>query len=184
MPSTQIAKENELLRQTRGGKGGVIGGGAMGHGQRRPELLRRDIRTRSSCRRTVCVASIPQPHGGSTALRLADGAKSWFVPPVAGGATPGCSPAQSAAVTARSPEGCSPARWTATCALTPLKTAKSCGTSTPSANSPPRNGAAAKGGASGDGPGPVIVNGMVLVNSGYTRFGGAPGNVLLAFKPQ
>lgn len=42
------------------------------------------------------------------------------------------------------------------------------------------NGAKAKGGAM-DGAGPVIVNGMVLVNSGYPRFGGLPGNVLLAF---
>jgi hypothetical protein len=27
----------------------------------------------------------------------------------------------------------------------------------------------------------VIVNGMVFINSGYSRFGGMPGNVLLAF---
>jgi len=32
-----------------------------------------------------------------------------------------------------------------------------------------------------DGPGPVIVGGMLYVNSGYGMFGGAPGNVLLAF---
>lgn len=36
-------------------------------------------------------------------------------------------------------------------------------------------------GGSIDGPGPVIVDGMVYVNSGYAYFGGAPGNVLLAF---
>ena len=29
--------------------------------------------------------------------------------------------------------------------------------------------------------GAVIVDGMVYVNSGYPRFGGLPGNVLLAF---
>ena len=29
--------------------------------------------------------------------------------------------------------------------------------------------------------GPVIVDGVVYVNSGYPRFGGAIGNVLLAF---
>jgi polyvinyl alcohol dehydrogenase (cytochrome) len=45
------------------------------------------------------------------------------------------------------------------------------------------NGVKATGGAI-DGPGPVVVNGMVLVNSGYTRFGGLPGNVLLAFAPE
>ena len=42
------------------------------------------------------------------------------------------------------------------------------------------NGVAGKGGSL-DGAGPVIAGGMVFVNSGYPRFGGAPGNVLLAF---
>ena len=32
-----------------------------------------------------------------------------------------------------------------------------------------------------DGPGAVIVNGILFVNSGYSRFGGIRGNVLLAF---
>jgi polyvinyl alcohol dehydrogenase (cytochrome) len=36
-------------------------------------------------------------------------------------------------------------------------------------------------GASMLGPGPVIVDGMVFVGSGYGAFGGRPGNVLLAF---
>jgi polyvinyl alcohol dehydrogenase (cytochrome) len=44
------------------------------------------------------------------------------------------------------------------------------------------NGVRATGGAI-DGPGVVVANGLVLVNSGYTRYGGAPGNVLLAFAP-
>jgi polyvinyl alcohol dehydrogenase (cytochrome) len=42
------------------------------------------------------------------------------------------------------------------------------------------DGVKAKGGSL-DGPGAVVVNGMVFVNSGYSRFGGLPGNVLLAF---
>ena len=37
------------------------------------------------------------------------------------------------------------------------------------------------GGGSINGPGPVVVDGMVYVNSGYAAFGGRPGNVLLAF---
>ena len=45
------------------------------------------------------------------------------------------------------------------------------------------NGVPASGGAI-DGPGAVVSGGMVFVNSGYMRFGGAPGNVLLAFAPQ
>ncbi len=42
------------------------------------------------------------------------------------------------------------------------------------------NGVAAKGGSL-DGAGPVISGGMIFINSGYPRFGGMPGNVLLAF---
>ena len=44
------------------------------------------------------------------------------------------------------------------------------------------NGVTGHGGSL-DGPGPVVVGGMVFVNSGYSRFGGMPGNVLLAFGP-
>lgn len=44
------------------------------------------------------------------------------------------------------------------------------------------NGVRAKGGSI-DEPGAVVVNGMVFVNSGYSRSGGMPGNVLLAFAP-
>jgi len=44
------------------------------------------------------------------------------------------------------------------------------------------NGVRANGGSL-DGAGPVIADGMLLVNSGYPRFGGMPGNVLLAFGP-
>ena len=36
-------------------------------------------------------------------------------------------------------------------------------------------------GGSIDGPGPVVANGMVFINSGYALFGQMPGNVLLAF---
>ena len=43
------------------------------------------------------------------------------------------------------------------------------------------NGIAAKGGLL-NGPGPVIVGGMLFMNSGYAYLGyGAAGNVLLAF---
>jgi polyvinyl alcohol dehydrogenase (cytochrome) len=42
------------------------------------------------------------------------------------------------------------------------------------------NGMSATGGSL-DGPGPVIVGGMLFVNSGHGMFASAPGNVLLAF---
>jgi len=44
------------------------------------------------------------------------------------------------------------------------------------------NGVQGRGGSL-DGPGVVVGGGMVFVNSGYARFGGMPGNVLLAFAP-
>ncbi len=42
------------------------------------------------------------------------------------------------------------------------------------------NGVAGRGGAI-DGPGPVVADGLLFVNSGYGAFGQMPGNVLLAF---
>ena len=33
-----------------------------------------------------------------------------------------------------------------------------------------------------DGPGPIIVDGMLYVNSGYAQWGGQPGIALLAFE--
>jgi hypothetical protein len=45
------------------------------------------------------------------------------------------------------------------------------------------NGVRGKGGSL-DGAGPVLVGGMLFVNSGYARNGGIAGNVLLAFAPE
>ena len=42
------------------------------------------------------------------------------------------------------------------------------------------NGIKGKGGAM-DGPGPTVAGGMLYVGSGYSVWGGLPGNVLLAF---
>ena len=47
-------------------------------------------------------------------------------------------------------------------------------------NFPTVNGFPAHGGSL-NGPGPVVARGVLYVNSGYSRFGEAPGNVLLAF---
>jgi polyvinyl alcohol dehydrogenase (cytochrome) len=42
------------------------------------------------------------------------------------------------------------------------------------------NGGRARGGSL-DVAGPAVVNGMLIVNSGYGEWGGMPGNVLLVF---
>jgi polyvinyl alcohol dehydrogenase (cytochrome) len=122
----------------------------------------------------------PVKGGGLTALRLTDGAKIWFapsypcVPP-----RPGCSPAQSAAITAIPGAVFSGAldghiRAFSTVdgqLLWDFDTIREYAAV---------NGITAKGGSL-DGAGPVVVDGMLYVNSGYPRFGGTIGNVLLAF---
>jgi polyvinyl alcohol dehydrogenase (cytochrome) len=123
----------------------------------------------------------PKAGGGLTALRIADGSKAWYASPIVcpQGAPVGCSPAQSAAVTgipgvvfSGSLDG-HIRGYNAEDGLIvwDFDTAR---------EFQPVNGVKAKGG-SVDGPGAVVVHGMLFVNSGYSRFGGMPGNVLLAF---
>ena len=122
----------------------------------------------------------PVKGGGLTALRLRDGGKAWFA--ASHPCTPprlGCSPAQSAAVSvvpgvvfSGSLDGHIRAFATNDGnVLWDFDTEKEFTTV---------NGVSGHGGSL-DGAGPVIADGMVYVNSGYPRFGGAPGNVLLAF---
>jgi polyvinyl alcohol dehydrogenase (cytochrome) len=121
--------------------------------------------------------------GGLTAIRLIDGSKAWYADPhPCDPPKVGCSPAQPAAVTAIPGvvfSGSIDGHMRAYAAedgriLWDFDTARDFKTV---------NGAAGHGGSI-DGPGAVIVNGMVYVNSGYSRQSGMPGNVLLAFAAQ
>jgi polyvinyl alcohol dehydrogenase (cytochrome) len=121
----------------------------------------------------------PRSGGGLFALKVATGERVWTTPNPGCGDHPGCSPAQSAAVTAipgvvfsGSVDGHLRAYATTDGRiLWDVDTARDYQTV---------NGVSGTGGAI-DGPGPVIVAGTLFVNSGYGMFGGAPGNVLLAF---
>jgi polyvinyl alcohol dehydrogenase (cytochrome) len=124
----------------------------------------------------------PQQGGGLTALRLKDGGQVWFAPSHACvPARPGCSPAQSAALTSISGVVFSGSidghlrafSTTDGHVIWDFDSVRDYSTV---------NGVAAKGGSM-DGAGPVIVDGMLYVNSGYGRLGGVPGNVLLALSP-
>lgn len=122
----------------------------------------------------------PAAGGGLTAIRLVDGSKVWYAPahpcdpPKAG-----CSPSQPAAVTAIPGvvfAGSNDGHMRAYAAedgrvLWDFDTAR---------NFVTVNGVSGNGGSI-DGPGAVVVKGMVFVNSGYSRQSGMPGNVLLAF---
>jgi len=112
-------------------------------------------------------------------LRLTDGEQVWYTPPVGCGTRPRCSPAQSAAVSAipgiafsGSVDGHMRAYSTTDGKIVwdvdTIDIYEAV------------NGVLGRGGSL-DGPGPVIANGIVYVNSGYPTAGGTPGNVLLAF---
>jgi len=121
----------------------------------------------------------PSQGGGISALNLATGEVIWHTPHPGCGDVPGCSPGQSAAVTAipgvvfsGGLDGHLRAYAASSGAIIwDIDTAQTYSTV---------NGVAAHGGSL-DGPGAVIVDGMLYVNSGYANFGTAPGNVLLAF---
>ena len=121
----------------------------------------------------------PDAGGGLLALKLTTGEVVWRTPHPGCNRLPGCSPAQSAAVTAipgavfsGGLDGHLRAYATASGGIIwDVDTKRSYATV---------NGVSARGGSL-DGPGAVVVDGMLYVNSGYGIFGGAPGNVLLAF---
>ena len=117
--------------------------------------------------------------GGLVALKLDTGEEVWRTPPPGCGEVPGCSPAQSAAVTAIPGvvfSGGLDGRIRAYSSedgriLWDVDTKGEVRTV---------NGVAAHGGSI-DGAGPVVVGGMLYVSSGSGALGGAPGNVLLAY---
>ena len=174
-------RKGEVVWQTRVAKGGVIGGiqwGMASDGQNLYAATSDAIFVQRNGVRSLD----PSAGGGLTALRVADGAKSWYVPPVPCGSAPGCSPAQSSAVTAI-PGVVFSGSMDGHLRAYSSEDGKILWDFNTVREFPAVNGVKANGGAL-DGPGPVIVNGMVFVTSGYARFGGAPGNVLLAFEPQ
>ncbi len=124
----------------------------------------------------------PNDGGGLAALRLTDGSIAWKAEParVCDG-VPGCSPSQLAAATAIPGVIFSGALDGHIRAYT-AEDGKMIWDFNTLREFPTVNGIKANGGAL-NGSGPVVANGMVLVNSGYDHFGSITGNVLLAFGP-
>jgi polyvinyl alcohol dehydrogenase (cytochrome) len=180
-------KKGEIVWQVRVAKGGINGGvqwGMASDGQRVYAASSDVVRMPGS----NSDPSDPRPRpldpaqgGGLTALRITSGEKVWYTPPVGCNERPGCSPAQSAAVTAIPGvvfSGSLDGHLRAYSAeegkvLWDFDTVREYQTV---------NGVPGSGGSL-NGPGPVVVGGMLFVNSGYGRAGIA-GNVLLAFAPE
>ena len=171
-------REGEVLWQTRIGKGGPLGGSEWGSAADldRIYVANSDVRfLRDGTRRLD-----PAAGGGLFALNLSDGKIATEVPPVPCGGRDQCSPALSAAVSvipgvvfSGGVSGFLRAYATDDARLLwEFDTARDYATV---------NGVSGHGGAI-DGPGPVIVDGMLYVNSGYAQWSGIAGNVLLAFE--
>ncbi|MCC8968024.1 PQQ-binding-like beta-propeller repeat protein [Bradyrhizobium sp. Pear76] len=170
--------EGKILWQTRIGQGGPLGGTEWGSAadQDRIYVANSDVRfLRDGSRRLNSSEG-----GGLFGLDLATGKIAMQVAPVACGDRPQCSPALSAAITlipgvvfSGGVSGFLRAYATDDARLLwEIDTARDYTTV---------NGVAARGGAM-DGPGPIVVDGMLYVNSGYAQWSGLPGNVLLAFE--
>lgn len=180
-------RKGEILWQVRVGQGGTNGGVQWGMASDGNQVYAAtsDVR-RSQAPNADPLDPRPQfadpkVGGGLTALRIATGEKVWFAPPVVCGPTakPGCSPAQSQAVTVIPGvvfSGSLDGHLRAYSAeegkvVWDFDTVRDYETV---------NHVRATGGSL-NGPGAVVVGGMLFVNSGYARLGSIPGNVLLAF---
>ncbi|HTB20477.1 MAG TPA: PQQ-binding-like beta-propeller repeat protein [Bryobacteraceae bacterium] len=174
-------RKGEIVWSERVGKGGTIGGVQWGMASDGQNVYAAASDAFFFTKDQVRILA-PDQGGGLTALRVANGAKAWHAAPQPCGSRAGCSPAQSAALSAIPGivfSGSMDGHMRAFAAedgqiIWDFDTRRDFATV---------NGVAAKGGAI-DGPGPVIVNGMLFMNSGYGRFGGSPGNVVLAFAPE
>jgi polyvinyl alcohol dehydrogenase (cytochrome) len=122
----------------------------------------------------------PAP-GGLHAVDLATGERRWFTPPQAPVCAPGpgCSPAQSAALTSIPGVVFSGGADGAVRAYS-SDDGKVLWTFDTNRDFTSVNGVRADGGSI-DGPGPVVAGGMVYVTAGNGGIVGTPGNVLLAF---
>jgi polyvinyl alcohol dehydrogenase (cytochrome) len=168
-------QQGKIVWQSRVGGGGSLGGTEWGSAadQNHIYVANSDVKFLGPKKLD------PSTGGGLFSIELATGKIAWKAPPFECGERKQCSPALSAAVTvipgvvfSGGVSGYLRAYATTDGAL--LWEYDTVGEHSTV------NGVAARGGAI-DGPGPIVVGGMLYVNSGYGTWGGFPGNVLLAF---
>jgi polyvinyl alcohol dehydrogenase (cytochrome) len=163
-------RQGEILWEYRAGRGSALGGIEWGSAVDTEQAYF-----------PVADGNSPSP-GGLHAVKLSTGERAWFTPPPppkCGQPARGCNGAQSAAITAipgivfsGSMDGAVRAFSTRDGAIVwEFDTNRAFET---------LNGVKAHGGSM-NGPAPVVVDGMLYVNSGYGAFGSRTGNVLLAF---
>jgi len=122
----------------------------------------------------------PNAGGGVTAIKLSDGSKAWYAAPhPCDPPKPGCSPAQPGAVTAI-PGAVFAGSVDGHLRAYSSEDGKELWDFDTARDFETVNGVKGHGGSI-DGPGAVVVKGMVFVTSGYVRQAEMQGNVLLAF---
>jgi len=174
-------RQGTRLWETRIGEGGSMGGVQWGSAadQQNVYVALSDV-GRVMLTYTQFTDADRTRGGGMFALRLTDGSRVWYTPPVPCEDTrPRCSPAQSGSVSATGGAAFSGSLdghirgydLTSGKIVWDYDTVREYETV---------NGVPGRGGSL-DGPGPVIAGGMMFVNSGYTVDGGMAGNVVLAF---
>jgi polyvinyl alcohol dehydrogenase (cytochrome) len=167
-------RRGRIVWQKRVGSGGLLGGIQWGHA-----TDGRYVYAPISDMVIPVTEATPTTGGGLAALRLDDGSEVWRSERADCGSRRPCSPAQMAAATvipgavfSGARDGVIRAYSTETgTVLWKFDSAREFETV---------NGVEARGGAI-DGPGAVIADGLLLFPSGYSYWGGMPGNVLLAF---
>lgn len=181
-------RQGAIVWQTRVGQGGVTGGVQWGmasdgrHVYAAVSDVVRVRRTSADSPEAPRAGLDPTAGGGLAALSLETGEKVWVAAPARiCGSNPSCSPAQSAAVTAI-PDVVFSGSLDGHLRAFSTRDGQVIWDVDTVRDYDAVNGVKGRGGSI-DGPGPVVVGGMLFVNSGYPRFGGMPGNVLLAFAP-
>jgi polyvinyl alcohol dehydrogenase (cytochrome) len=184
------ADTGEILWQTRVGQGGKVGGvqwGSATDGSRVYVAISDVVMGPPSAGgRGAQPTMLGSPMlldskagGGLFALDVQTGKTIWSTPHPGCGDKPGCSPAQSAAVTAI-PGAIFSGGLDGHLRAYSMSDGKIIWDVDTAREYTTVNGVKANGGSL-DGPGSVVVGGMLFVNSGYSFIGGIPGNVLLAF---
>ena len=173
----------KLLWQRKVAEGGILGGIEWGPANdgRRVYVALGDIRWNTPDLLDPKLALDANIGGGVVALDLTDGAIVWQAPPIECGERPQCSPAQTAAVTAI-PGVIFAGGMSGQLRALDADSGEVIWSYDTVREFETVNGASGRGGAL-DATGPVVVDGWVYVVSGYSKWGGLPGNVLLGFAP-
>ena len=164
-------RRGRIVWQVRAGKGGLLGGIQWGTATD-GGLVYAPISD-------MDIPNAATTGGGLVALRVADGKEVWRAAPASCGDRKACSPAQMAAATVTPGLVWSGARDGVLRAYSAETGAVLWSVDT-GREYETVNGVQARGGAI-DGAGVTVAGDLLLIPSGYAYWGGAPGNVLLAF---